>query len=235
MLCCLWVSLAFWWEILTGTGTECRWGPSLQRTFLAFIDASQLYGSDVQRTQILRVNDGSSKLRTSKEGSLLMNNTVGLENYGGNDRTDLFVSGDIGVNEQVGLTAMHTVSVREHNRLADEIAQDQPELNGEEIFQIARKRVGAMMQVITYGEFLSVLLGPGFIDAYGGYDPAVDPGISNEFATAAFRVGHTMLPSYLLRVSESGQEFTVPLATAFFNPSLIEEVSIAEFLRGLAI
>ena len=201
----------------------------------AFIDASQQYGSDVQRTQALRVNDGSGKLRTSDEGSLLMYNTIGLENDGGNDRTDLFVSGDIRANEQVGLTAMHTLFVREHNRLADEIARDQPELNGEEIFQMARKRVGAMMQVITYGEFLPVLLGPDFIDAYGGYDPAVDPSISNEFATAAFRVGHTMLPSDLLRVSESGQEITVQLTTAFFNPSLIEEVGIAEFLRGLAI
>ena len=230
------VTLAFSrsaFEPTTGSGID---NPREQLNGItAFIDASQQYGSDVQRTQALRVNDGSGKLRTSAEGSLLMYNTIGLENDGGNDRTDLFVSGDIRANEQVGPTAMHTLFVREHNRLAGEIARDQPELNGEEIFQMARKRVGEMMQVITYGEFLPVLLGPGFIDAYGRFDPAVDPSISNEFATAAFRVGHTMLPSDLLRVSETGQEFTVPLTTAFFNPSLIEEVGIAEFLRGLAI
>ena len=90
------------------------------------------------------------------------------------------------------------------------------------------------MQVITYNEFLPKLLGPGAIGPYDGYDPGVDPTIANEFSAAAFRVGHTMLPSHLLRVDTEGRQSQVSLAGAFFRPSLIETHGIAPFLRGLA-
>ena len=42
-------------------------------------------------------------------------------------------------NEQAGLTAMHTLFMREHNRLADKIAAINPLFSGEEIYQQARK------------------------------------------------------------------------------------------------
>ena len=44
-------------------------------------------------------------------------------------------------NEQVGLTALHTLFVREHNRLADLIAERHPEMSGEEVYQKARQLV----------------------------------------------------------------------------------------------
>ena len=59
--------------------------------------------------------------------------------------------------------------------------------------QQARAKVVAELQVITYNEFLPALLGPKAIKAYKGYNASVNPGISNEFSTAAYRVGHTML------------------------------------------
>ncbi|MEM7115160.1 MAG: peroxidase family protein, partial [Chloroflexota bacterium] len=69
---------------------------------------------------------------------------------------------------QVGLTAMHTLFVREHNRLADEIRARHPVLTGEEVYQAARRIVSAQMQVITYREFLPLLLGDGAIRSYRG-------------------------------------------------------------------
>ncbi len=216
----------------TGMGAD---NPREQiNTITAFIDASQVYGSDVQRARALRTNDGTGKLRTSANGRFLMYNTMGLENDGGNQRTDLFLAGDVRANEQAGLTAMHTLFVREHNRLADEIAETHPGLSGNEIYEMARKIVGAQVQVITFNEFLPKLLGTDAIDPYGGYDSSVDPTIANEFSASAFRVGHTMLPSSLLHVSSSGSEVDVALTDAFFNPSAIEERGISEFLRGLA-
>ena len=108
----------------TGMGAD---NPREQvNTITAFIDASQVYGSDVQRARALRTNDGTGKLRTSANGRFLMYNTMGLENDGGNQRTDLFLAGDVRANEQAGLTAMHTLFLREHNRLADEIAETHP-------------------------------------------------------------------------------------------------------------
>lgn len=48
-----------------------------------------------------------------------------------------FIAGDVRANEVLPLTAMHTLFMREHNRLADEIAGKNPGLNDEEIYQRA--------------------------------------------------------------------------------------------------
>ena len=152
----------------------------------SFIDASNVYGSDAGRAHALRTNDGTGKLKTSSGGQFLPLNTTGLPNAGGPD-PGLFLAGDVRANEHVGLTATHTLFVREHNRLCDEIRKKDPLLEGEAIYQQARKIVGAEIQVITYRDFLPILLGPNAIPAYRGYDPQVDPTIANEFSTAAYR------------------------------------------------
>ncbi|MCY3922743.1 MAG: peroxidase [Chloroflexi bacterium] len=201
----------------------------------AFIDASNVYGSSNERLNELRANDGSGRLKTTGNGMFLPRNPAGLEiDDGGRPRQGLFLAGDIRVNEQVALTAMLTLFVREHNRLADEIAVDLPDLTGHEIFELARKIVGAQMQVITYQEFLPLLLGPGAIGPYDGYDPGIDPGISNEFSTAAFRVGHTMLPPSLMLIDQDGNVDEAPLDELFFNPPTLREEGIDGFLRGVS-
>ena len=159
----------------------------------AFIDGSQVYGSDRVRASALRTNDGTGKLKTSSDGRLLPYNEQGLDNEGGARRTTLFVAGDVRVNEQIGLTAMHTLFVREHNRLTGIIATQNPGLSGDEIYDLARKIVGAQIQNFTFSEFLPLLLGPDGIDDYEGYDATVDPTIASEFSAAAYRVGHTLL------------------------------------------
>ena len=58
-----------------------------------------------------------------------------------------------------GLTVMHTLFVREHNRLVDEIRRRRPHLSEEALFQSARRYVGAMLQRITYGDYLPIILG----------------------------------------------------------------------------
>lgn len=200
----------------------------------AFIDASQVYGNEESRARALRTNDGTGRLRTSHGGRLLPFNEQRLANDGGRDLESLFVAGDARANEQIGLIAMHTLFVREHNRLAGIIAGQDPDLSGDEIYQLARKIVGAQNQAITFNEFLPVLLGPDAIDPYAGYDPSVDPAIASEFSAAAFRVGHTMLPRDLLLVGADGQLDQMSLARSFFNTSFIVERGISEILRGLA-
>ena len=218
----------------TGTGPD---NPREQiNTITAFIDASNIYGSDQTRTRSLRTNDGTGMLQTSHDGRLLPYNEDRLPNDPGNGLRfrQLFLAGDIRANEQVGLTSMHTVFLREHNDLARTIASANPELGGQEIFELARKIVGALIQSISYNEFLPLLLGSDTLGPYGGYDPAVDPSISTEFSTAAFRFGHTMLSPTLLHIDEAGRTRDFALAEVFFNPALIEERGISGFLRGLA-
>ena len=202
----------------------------------AFIDASNVYGSDPVRAAALRTNDGTGQLKTS-EGDFLPFNTEGLPNAGGSG-PELFLAGDIRANEQVGLTAMHTLFVREHNRLARLIQKKTRNLSGEEIYNTARAIVGAQMHVITYRDFIPIILGPNGLCPYTGYYPEVNPGISNSFSTAAYRLGHSMLSSVLLRLNNKGRpipEGNLPLRNAFFNPKRItDEGGIEPLLRGLA-
>jgi len=202
----------------------------------AWIDASNVYGSDPERAAALRTLDGTGQLRTS-EGALLPFNTAGLPNAGGSSSA-LFLAGDVRANEQVGLTAMHTLFVREHNRIARNLAARRPELSGDALYERARRLVGAEIQAITYREFLPALLGPGALAPYPGYRPEVDARIANEFSTAAYRFGHSALSPTLLRLDEQGAEVAeghLALRDAFFAPQrLIDEGGIEPVLRGLA-
>ncbi len=112
-----------------------------------WIDASNVYGSSAERAAALRTLDGTGRLRTST-GELLPFNTSGLPNAGGDSET-LFLAGDVRANEQVGLAAMHTLFVREHNRLAEELATTYPNLTGDEVYQRARTMVIAQMQLTS--------------------------------------------------------------------------------------
>ena len=217
-----------------GTGTDQQNPRRQVNALTAFIDASQVYGSDETRAQALRTSDGTGRLKTSDEGRFLPYNEEGLENEGGSDLPSLFVAGDVRVNEQIGLIAMHTLFVREHNRLAGIIASQNPSLSGDEIYQLARKIVGAQIQSITFNGFLPLLLGPDAIGPYSGYDPNVDPTIASEFSAAAYRVGHTLLSPNLLLLEANGESDEISLATAFFNPSFVAERGISVILRGLA-
>ncbi len=201
----------------------------------AFIDASNVYGSDSVRAQALRTLDGTGRLRTS-DGDLLPFNDAGFDNAGGPSAA-LFLAGDVRANEQAGLTAMHTLFLREHNRRAGELRARHPDWTGDDVYEHARLFVGALMQVITYREFLPALLGPGALAPYRGYDETVDPGIANVFATSAYRFGHTTLSPQLLRLDAGGDEIAaghVALRDAFFNPELIQDDGIDALLRGLA-
>lgn len=196
----------------------------------SFLDASQVYGSSEFRANALRSFTGG-RLKTSS-GNLLPLNVDGLPNLG--DDPDLFLAGDIRSNENVVLTSMHTLFVREHNRLADLIEQVANDATDEEIFQLARKIVGAEIQIITYREFLPALLGPHAPDQHTfDYNPGIDPSIANEFSGALFRVGHTLLSSDLA-VGDTGK--TLPLREAFTNPDFIKRDpdNVGRMLLGLS-
>lgn len=60
---------------------------------------------------------------------------------------DCDFEGDERTNENIGLTSLHTLMMREHNRLARSLAELNPQWNGERLYQEARKIMGAYFQV----------------------------------------------------------------------------------------
>ncbi len=145
----------------------------------SFLDGSQIYGSDPIRAAALRTFQ-NGKLKTSF-GNLLPLNVDGLPNLGSDP--ELFLAGDIRANENVVLTCMHTLFVREHNRLAGRISELAPAAGDEEIYHLSRKIVGAEIQMITYNEFLPALLGP-LAPSHRSprYNRDLDPSVANEFS-----------------------------------------------------
>jgi hypothetical protein len=200
----------------------------------AFIDASNVYGSDGPRQAFLRTDGG--KLKLTADGHLPANDGTFANAGPGGDSAPL--AGDVRANENVALTSMHTIFVREHNRLVDDLADKHPDWDDETLFQQAKALVEAEMQAITYNEFLPLLLGEDALPAWSGYRADVNPGIANEFAGAAYRVGHTMLSATLLRMEEDGGESTagsLSLAQAFFNPTELKDGGgVDPLFRGLA-
>jgi hypothetical protein len=143
-----------------------------------------------------------------------------------------FIAGDIRSNENIELTSMHALFIREHNRIAAKLARENPRWNDEQIFQRTRAIVGAELQVITYKEFLPALLGQNALSRYRGYNPNVDPSVANEFSTAAFRL-HTLINDDVEFFGNDGraERDEVELREAFFNPDLLRETGIDGILK----
>lgn len=217
----------------TATGTSVSNPRQQINQISSYIDATNVYGSNATRAAAIRKFDGTGKLKTSA-GNLLPFNQASLPNAhaGSFLPTELFLAGDIRANEVTPLTCMHTLFMREHNRLCETIVTNEPALmgNDEAIYQKARRYVGALMQVITYEEFLPAILGKDSINEYSGYNSAVDAGINNLFSTACYRLGHSMLSSSIHPVGLP----ELALRDMFFDPQRIIDSGIEPFLGGLA-
>lgn len=215
------------------TGTEDT-GPRQQiNQITAFIDGSMVYGSDEVRAAELR-SFADGKLRVTDD-NLMPVNSAGLPNADNGPDLTLFLAGDVRANENIALTAMHTVWVREHNRIADALLANDPDLTDEQVYQQARQLVIAQIQAVTYNEFLPALLGEQALQPYHGYDADVDASIATEFSTAAYRFGHSMLSSELLRQNSDGSEAAegnIALQDAFFAPQEIIDHDIDSVLIG---
>ncbi|CAH0563572.1 unnamed protein product [Brassicogethes aeneus] len=157
-----------------------------------------------------------------------------------------FIAGDGRASEQPGLTAIHTIFMREHNRISNVLKQINPHWNEEKIFEQSRRIVVAEFQHISYNEFLPRLLSWNAMNLYGlkllpqgyyrEYNPSCNPGIFTEFGAAAFRIGHSLLRPHIPRVSETYQIVDPPilLRDGFFKTDIMMRAGmIDEISRGL--
>ena len=233
-------------RVAPGTGTEVGNPRKFVNRVTAYIDGSAIYGSARERSDWLRTfQDG--KLKTSNGNLLPWNTTTGDFNDPLDRETPfmedltrsgqkLFVAGDVRANENPLLLTLHTLFVREHNRICDELKAQNAALDDEQLFQLVRKKIGAYIQNITYNEWLPAM---GVrLPEYRGYRADISAQISNVFSTAAFKIGCTLINSNVLRMLSDGEEISqgnMLLRDAFFNPLSINLAGgIEPYLRGMA-
>ncbi len=236
----------------------------------SYIDAAAVYGSTAARLDFIR-NGSQDGNPDNNQASLLVDAGAFLprRDARGNAATApvmdtdgrlagtpgrAMVAGDPRANENIGLTAMQTLFVREHNRIVSVLPFT---LSQDLKFRIARRVVIGEQQFITYNEFLPQV-GVN-LPAYQGYNPNVDASITNEFATVGYRA-HSMihgemeltgnLANYpqatLDQIEAFGVEvtpdaaagtvsFVVPMNVAFFNPDLEALIGVGPILGSLSM
>uniref|UniRef100_A0A8D8QM30 Peroxidasin homolog n=1 Tax=Cacopsylla melanoneura TaxID=428564 RepID=A0A8D8QM30_9HEMI len=204
---------------LAGVRENCKLGSRVQTNSLtSYIDANFVYGSSPALAAKLREHRGGCLKVLPLFKDLGLKPLLPLKTEQPDDgcirpHRDLYcyLAGDNRVNEQLALGVLHTIFVREHNRIAHELSVVNPHWSDEQIYQESRHLLSAMVQHITYNEFLPRLLGKQTMQKYGlelkrygyadEYDPYVDATIPAAFGTAAFRFGHSLLPKSMERWS----------------------------------
>jgi hypothetical protein len=233
----------------------------------SYIEASSVYSDSTARLEWLRDGSVDGNIGNNAPTLLLPGGYLPRASTRGNPATapamDIdgrlraqptraMIAGDVRANENIALTATHTLFAREHNRIVSRLPNY---LSAQEKFEIARKIVIAEQQYITYNEFLPTL---GVrLPSYQGYNPRVNANLTNEFATVGYRA-HSMIhgefeletnasrytAAQLAAFEEAGievavvgddVEIAIPLNIAFFNPDLLPQVQLGPMLQGIGL
>ncbi|XP_055903867.1 peroxidase-like [Eupeodes corollae] len=225
---------------LTDEETDCNYngGPVEQlNAVTSYLDMSTLYGNRNEVNRRLRAFRGGRMIVDERNGhTWLPKNPNTTEVCDVENESDIcYATGDIRVNSIPGITILATMNLREHNRLAGELAKLNPHWSDEVLYQEARKILTAQFQHIAYYEYLPLLLGRENMlrnkliydvpaDCHvNDYDPSVDATVVNEFATGAFRHFHSQCEGRLDLVSELRSVFgSLRLSDWYHRPEVIE-------------
>jgi Animal haem peroxidase/Cellulose binding domain len=252
-----------------GTGTSTANPRQQTNTLPSYIGGNPVYGATNARLDWLR--DGSLDGNPANNQATLMlpNGYLPRKTARGNpaaapamdvdgrllaNPNSAAVAGDARANENIALTATHTLFAREHNRIVGLLPNT---LSQEDRFQIARRVVIAEEQYITYQEFLPAM--GVALPRYTGYKNNINTALSNEFATVGYRAHSQIHGEFELEVDQGtytaaqlaafeaqGLEvenpspenpaevaIAIPLNVAFFNPDLLQALGADHMLQAI--
>lgn len=129
----------------------------------SFLDCSQIYGSSVAI---------SNSLRSFQKGQMLTSALLSSSNYlkksatdkcstDGNAAYKCFQAGEDRTNENLGLTSIHTLFLREHNRIALKLSTINPTWSDDTLFYETRRIIQAVYQHISYSDWIPATVGRG--------------------------------------------------------------------------
>ncbi|XP_041988784.1 peroxidase-like isoform X2 [Aricia agestis] len=219
---------------------DCTFGAAEQMNQAThFMDGSQIYGSTSRDAIALREKSGGLlKTAVVNDQEMLPLASNPTEKCLGTATDACFVAGDVRANMHPWLTSMHLLWVKEHNRIAKALAVMNPGWNSDKLFHEARRIVVAELQHITYKHWLPALTGKSFDELYdsyeSGYNPEVNPTITNSFATAAFHFVNSLLDQDVQLVDDKNNVTAQRLGQTYFKPKLVAEKNGLENLaRGM--
>ncbi|XP_046917513.2 peroxidase isoform X2 [Dermatophagoides farinae] len=237
---------------IAGHRPNCALGPRVHVNILTSpIDANFVYGSTRAAAERLRTFRGGL-MRTwnifDKERMKPLlpaeDKNPDLECINRPRNLFCFIAGDIRVNEQIHLTVLHTLYVRDHNRMAIELGRINPHWDDERIYQETRHIMAATVQHIAFNEWLPIVIGDTMMNRhnlklvedggyYNGYDPRSHTSPSQAFTTSAFRFGHTFIQGKVMRFDNNhkmvGQHSLRNLLRRpyiVYRPGMIDELAM---------
>ena len=173
---------------------------------------------------------------TPDADSIMNSSNVMPNGYYDNENLDAhYIAGDGRVNENIGLSAVHHIFHSEHNLLVQDITDllnNDPAVtaafksewtgNGERLYQAARLINEMEYQHMVYDEFIR-RIAPS-LPLFTQYDPNLNADIPAEFASAVYRLGHSMLDETIARSNpgayyDPNNNQDVSLLTGFTNPA----------------
>ena len=238
-----------------GTGTSPNRPREILNEVTPFVDLGNIYGPNKPWSDVLRLHkNGYLKVNDKKfppfnEIGLPMANPPPPLHYNSyliengkpfirNNKKN-FVLGNPRGNENPGIWVLHTLWIREHNRMADQLKIQNPSWNDSQLFHRARQFTIALYQNIVFNEWLPIFLNRSNpLEPYPGYSDSIHPQIINVFSTVAMRFGHTLVPPGFKKrnVNSCTEQPPIRLCNSFFN--IEEEIQnsngIEPIILGLA-
>lgn len=216
-----------------GNGISTSYPGNAENRQSSFVDASHVYGTE--RMRVLELRDFKGGLLRVDNDNLdlppisLSDNALGQQEI---------IVGDVRGSEQPLLASLHTLFVREHNRLALKMGKLFSCWKDEQLFQYVRRIIISQVQLITYRDFLPCILGQGAMTAYNGYDEDVNPALDLAFASVTFRFGHSMVPNTLQIMKSPGEAHEMngtKLSDTFLNLTFLKSVGVEPLLLGASM
>ncbi|MBY5959737.1 T9SS type A sorting domain-containing protein [Membranicola marinus] len=231
---------------IQGTGNTLENPRNVANLNTSWIDGSTIYGSDSLTAGWLR-SGKNGQLKMSQGSMLPFNTRTGTLNgaadpdaprmsmpISGENRH--FIAGDPRANENLVVLALHTLFVREHNRICDELIQNSPGLTDQQVYEKARSIVVGTIQNIVFNEWLPAIgveLGP-----YRGYNPEINPTISNEFCAAGFKIWNTLQTNHIPLMDDQCRPHrlgSLQFNDLMYNPLYILKTNLTPLFKGLAV
>ncbi|GBP26022.1 Peroxidase [Eumeta japonica] len=220
---------------------DCTFGAAEQMNQVShFLDGSHIYGASSRDAAALREKTGGLlKTQFLQDGEFLPLASDPMEKCMLTETGMCFESGDVRANMHPWLSSLHTVWVREHNRVAREFARLNPTWTNERLYHEARRVVLAQLQHITYKHWLPALTGKAFDELYDsydiGYNSDIDPTVTNSFATAASHFINSLLDQDIELLNEDANVTqSLRLKEHYYKPQIVtEEGGLEKLLRGM--